>query len=63
MTERPRLSELTTAEIFERAAEFARVARAAKTQSFIRDAYHRLAIRYAVLAAEREIEERRATRN
>ena len=33
------------------------------TRGFARDAYHRLAIRYAALAARREIEERPATRH
>ncbi len=63
MMDRPRLSELTAAQIFERAAEFAAKARAADTQDFLRDSYHRLAIRYAVLVARREIEEGRATRH
>jgi|HubBroStandDraft_1064217.scaffolds.fasta_scaffold302593_1 hypothetical protein len=60
MSDRPRLTEFSTVQIFDRAAGFAKVARAADTQDYLRDAYHRLAIRYAVLAAEREIEEVRA---
>jgi hypothetical protein len=63
MIDHPRLSELTAAEIFERAAGFAATARAADIQGYLRDSFHRLAIRYARLAAEREIEEGRATRH
>jgi hypothetical protein len=56
---RRRLDEMTGAQIFKRATEFAAKARAADTHGFARDAYHRLAIRYAILSAEREIEEGR----
>ena len=63
MVERRRLSELTSAEIFQRAAGFAEKARAPDTHGDLRDAYHRLAVEYAALAARREMEEGAAVRH
>ena len=64
MADRPSLNDLTSEQLFERAAEFVARARATDTDAWCRAAYHRLAIRYAFMAAEREIEEEgRATRH
>ncbi len=53
------LGELTAAQIFKHAVRFGVQARIVK-DDYLRTIYNRLAIRYAVLAAEREIAERRA---
>ena len=63
MSDRPSLNNLTSAQIFARAAEFAARATADDTDAWCRAAYHRLAIRYAWMAAEREIEEGSAVRH
>jgi hypothetical protein len=61
--ERRRLGALTVTEILARAAEFAAKANADDTRGFARDAYHRLAIRYAALATMRKAEEGRPARH
>jgi hypothetical protein len=63
MVERVSLNDLTSVQIFERAAEFAAKARATETDAWCRAAYHRLALRYAWMAAEREIEEGQTIRH
>jgi len=63
MSDRPTLNDLTSAQILARAAEFVAKATAADTDAWCRAAYHRLAIRYAWMAAEREIEEGAAVRH
>ena len=60
--DRRRLVDLNSADILERAAGFAARAMADDTDAYCRAAYLRLAVRYAVLAAQREIEEGRTTR-
>jgi hypothetical protein len=51
---RPRLSHLSPAELLARGAEYRRMALEARTED-MRDALNRLAIRFALLAAQREI--------
>jgi hypothetical protein len=62
VTGRPPLRKLTTAELIARSADYAAKAKTARTAS-ARGALDRLAARYAVLAAQREIEETQATRH
>jgi hypothetical protein len=57
----PPLSRLTTAQLFERAAGYANMAKTARTVD-AQDALDLLALRYAVLTVQREVEEQRATR-
>ena len=52
---------LTTAQLFERAAGYGDRAKTARTVD-AQDALDLLALRYAVLTAQREFEEQRATR-
>ena len=58
----PPLSNLTTAELIARSADYAAKAKTARTAN-IREALDRLADRYAVLAGQRELEERTPTRH
>jgi hypothetical protein len=51
-----RLGELTSAQMFRRAVSFGAQARNTKSD-YLRASYHRLALGYARLAGEREIEE------
>jgi hypothetical protein len=53
---RRRLSELTSQELSQRAIEYRRMAKAANGQATV-SALDKLAIRYALLAAKREVEE------
>jgi len=62
-TNQPPLSKLTIAELLSRSAEYAAKARADGTDAYYRAAYHRLARRYAILAAERELAEESAVRH
>lgn len=57
----PPLSGLTTAQLFERAAGYADRAKTARIVD-LQDAPDLLALRYAVLTAQREVEEQKATR-
>jgi len=52
-------SELTAAQMFKHAVRFGAKARNVKSE-YLRATYHRLALRYARLAGERETEEKRA---
>jgi hypothetical protein len=63
MTRRPTINELTSAQLFERAAEFSDKAKARDTHHLVRDAFSRLALRYAVLATERRAAESQAVRH
>jgi len=54
------LSGLTMAQLFERAARYAAKAKTERTVD-VRDASDLLALRYAVLTAQREFEDQRAT--
>jgi hypothetical protein len=54
-----RPSELTAAQMFKHAVRLGAEARNVKSE-YLRAAYHRLALRYARLAGERETEEKRA---
>ncbi len=54
--------ELTAAQIFKHAVRLGVQARIVK-DDYLRTTYNRLAIRYAVLAAKREIEEKRPARH
>jgi hypothetical protein len=58
----PPLSNLTIAELIARSADYAAKAKTARTAN-IREALDRLTVRYAVLAAQRELEERTPTRH
>jgi hypothetical protein len=60
--DRSPLSALTAAQLAARSADYAAKAKTARTAS-ARGALDRLAARYAVLAAQREIEETQATRH
>ena len=62
MPDRLPVSTLTVAQLIARSADYAARARTART-AHIRDALDRLAARYAVLAVQREIEERQPTRH
>ena len=57
----PPLTGLTTAQLFERAAGYADRAKTARIVD-LQDAPDLLALRYAVLTAQREVEEQKATR-
>jgi hypothetical protein len=60
MLDRSYLSELTVAELYKCAVGYAARGKAATTGD-IRDMFNRLARRYAVMAAERGTEEKKAT--
>ncbi len=53
MPDRSSVSAMNSAQIFERAAEFAAHAMASDVRADARDSYRRLATRYSKLAAER----------
>jgi hypothetical protein len=59
MSQRPRLSELSPDELLTRAHEYRCMAATASTPD-TRDSLNALAIRYAMLAAEREVSQQRA---
>jgi hypothetical protein len=62
VTGRPPQSKPTAAELIARSADYAAKAKTARTAN-IRGALDRLATRYAVLAAQRKLEQRTPTRH